>query len=180
MIWNLFKKKKKDPEPIDPLTLSLADLKPGYVLDYDLKTYQVGAHHHCEFGDTRVDEWELSAGDGDVAHLKRAQNSDVTYILSRKIRLSDIEGALRTHLRTHDDPPETLVYNGHTYHGESTAVGRYFKNGEEPAREFIAWDYRDETGKRVLSLEQWADDDYAVAAGEIVEEYQFSDILPGK
>ena len=89
MNWNPFKKKEEEPEAIDPLNLSLSDLKPGYVLDYDLKTWQVTAHHYYDYDGDRVDEWELACGD-DVAYLDREEDDGISWTLTRKIRVTDI------------------------------------------------------------------------------------------
>ncbi len=177
MNWNPFKKRERESKTPDPLSLALSDLKPGYVLDYDLKTWQVTAHHYYDYDGDRVDEWELTCGD-DVAYLDRAEDDGTTWTLTRKIRLSDIQGNIHAHMRHNDDPPDEVTYNGVIYYGDSSAVGCYHKNGEHSGQEFIIWNYSDESLKRTLSLEQWGDDDYDAAVGEIVEEYQFSDILP--
>ena len=177
MAWNPFRKKKSEPESVDPLRLSLSDLKPGYVLDYDLKTWQVTAHHTYDFDGDRIDEWELSSAD-EVRYLEREDDDGITWTLSQKIRLSDIDGSLRTQLRNEEDPPEEVTCRGVTYYGESSSVGKFYQNGESPPRELIAWDYLDDTEKNTLSIEQWGDDEFEVSIGEIVEDYQFSSILP--
>jgi hypothetical protein len=179
MNWNPFKKKQEEEsEAIDPTNITLSDLKPGFVLDYDLKTWQVTAHHYYEYDGDRVDEWELSCGD-DTAYLDREEDDGITWTLTRKIRISDIENNIRAHMRENDDPPDEITYNNKTYHGESSAVGQFYKDGEEPSQEFITWDYLDDSEKHTLSLEQWGDDEYDASVGEIVEDYQFTNILPG-
>lgn len=178
MNWNPFKKKDEKAE-LDPLRdLTLSALRPGYVVDYDLKTWQVTAQHHYDFEGDRADEWELTCADG-VRFLDREEDDGIRWTLTRKIQLSAIEGNLRGHLKESEDPPDTVVYEGTEYFGESSDGGEYFKDGEEPGQEFIVWSYADESGKKVLYIEQWGDDEYEAAVGEVVEEYQFSDILPG-
>lgn len=177
MNWNPFKKKDKEPD-YDPTNITLSDLKPGYVLDYDLKTWQVTAHHYYDYEGDRVDEWELACGD-DIVYLEGAEDDGMIWILSHKIRLSDIDSNIRSHMRNNDDPPDTIVCKGTTYQGESSAVGRYYKNGQGAGDEFLVWDYLDKTEKRTLSIEQWGDDEYEASIGDIVEDYQFTNILPG-
>jgi hypothetical protein len=177
MNWNPFKKKEEEPETIDPLDLSLSHLKPGFVLDYDLKTWQVTAHHYYDYDGDRIDEWELTCGD-DMAYLDRGEDDGITWTLTRKIRLSSIESNIRDHMRNNDDPPDEIIHKGVTYHGESSAVGNYFKDSAGSGQEFLTWDYLDESEKLTLSIEQWGDDEYDASVGEIVEEYQFSNILP--
>ena len=43
----------------------------------------------------------------DVAFLERSEDDSITWILTRKIPLSDIEGDIRGYMRDHDneDPP---------------------------------------------------------------------------
>ncbi len=179
MNWNPFKKKQDEPE-FDPLKdLTLSGLKPGYVLDYDLKAWQVTAHHYYDYEGDRVNEWELACAD-EVLYLDREEDDEITWTLSRKIPLSHIDGDLRAHLREHEDPPQEITCNGVEYTGESSDVGKFYKNSEPPGQEFIAWDYIDRSGEKTLTVEQWGDDDYEASLGEIVEEYQFSDILPSE
>lgn len=177
MNWNPFSKKKDEPE-LDPLAdLTLSNLKPGYMVDYDLKTWKVTAQHYYDYEGDRVDEWELSCAD-EVAYLEREEDDEVSWTLTRKVALSDIEGNLRSHLRENDDPPEEITCKGIVYFGESSDVGRFYQDGEGEGRELIVWDYVDDSEKKTLSIEQWGDDDYAASVGEVVEEYQFSSILP--
>ena len=124
-----------------------------------------------------MDEWELSCAD-EVVYLEREEDDGIVWTLTRKIALSDIEGDLRAYLRQHEDPPERLTCNGVDYFGESSSAGRFYRDGQGPGREFIVWDYRDRSGEKVLSIEQWGDDEYEACIGEVVEEYQFSNILP--
>lgn len=179
MKWNPFKKSKPDSEPFDPLAdLTLSKLKVGYVVDYDLVTWQVTAHNYYEIDGDHIDEWELSDGQR-TFYLEREEDDEVEWTLSQKLTLSKIDGDIKAHLKANEDPPDTLTVDGVTYHGESTAAGEFYKDGKEPAREFVAWDYS--AGEdRSLSFEQWGEDEYDASLGQAVEEYQFSSILPGE
>lgn len=179
MNWNPFKKKKEEPEALDPLSVTLSDLKKGYVLDYDLKTWQVTAQHYYDYEGDRVDEWELTCGD-DMAYLERAEDDSISWVLTRKIPLSDIEGDIRGYMRDHDneDPPDEVRCQGVMFYGISSAVGSFYKDGGDEEQEFIIWNYLDESEEHTLSIEQWAEDAFEAAVGEFVEEYQFSNILP--
>lgn len=177
MNWNPFKKKEKDQ--LDPLKdLTLSGLKPGYVVDYDLKTWQVTAQHRYEYDGDPTDEWELTCAD-EVRYLEREEDDGVAWTLTRKIDLKAIEEDVRAHMKTNEDPPERVTFEGTVYEADSSDVGKFYKNGEGPVQEFITWAYVDASEKKVLFIEQWGDDEYDASAGEVVEEYQFSDVLPG-
>lgn len=177
MNWNPFRKKDVT-ESVDPLDVKLSRLKPGYVLDYDLKTWQVSAHHHYDYDGKRSDEWELSASD-EVVYLECSEDDGFTFTLTRKIRISELNADIPIFIEENEDPPDEILHKGITYEADSSSVGRFFKNGEGTGDEFIVWDYFDESEKRTLSIEQWSDDRFEASVGEIVEDYQFSRILPG-
>ncbi len=177
MNWNPFNKKDKAPD-LDPLRdLTLSNLKPEYVVDYDLKTWQVTAHHRYDFDGDWTDEWELTSAE-EVRYLDGEEDDGVSWTLSRKIPVARLEGDLRAHLRENDDPPDPVTFEGVEYFGESSSAGKFHKDGEGEGQELIVWEYLDESRKRTLTIEQWGDDEYEASVGEVVEEFQFSDILP--
>jgi len=178
MNWNPFRKKEAVGEAVDPLDIALHSLKPGYVLDYDLKTWQVSAQHHYEYDGDHIDEWELTCAD-EVVYLECKKDDGVTYTLTRKIRISQIDADIPAYINQNDDPPDEITYNDVAYEADSSSLGRYFKNGQGTGEEFIVWDYFDESETRTLSIEQWSDDQFEASVGEIVEDYQFTNILPG-
>jgi hypothetical protein len=176
MNWNPFKT-KEEPE-LDPLAdLVLANLKPGYILDYDLKTWKVDAHHTIDYEGDKADEWVITCAD-ETIYLEREDDDEPTLGISRKIRLSDLDGDIRIHMKNNDDPPEEITHNGITYYADSSSVGQFYENGEGAGQEFIVWDYEDDSEKRTLCIEQWGEDEFEASVGEVVEEYQFSNILP--
>jgi len=178
MNWNPFKKNEPE-EFFDPLAdLILSKLKVGYVVDYDMATWQVTAHSYYEIDGDRIDEWEFSDGQRTL-YLEREEDDEVEWAMSEKLALSKIDSDLRGHLKTNEEPPDTLTVDGVSYAGESTAAGEYYKDGKGPGREFVVWDYESKDG-RSLSVEQWGESEYEASLGQTVQEYQFSNILPGE
>ncbi len=58
--------------------------------------------------------------------------------------------------------------------------GGYFCKGEGKERiEFLYWDYYDLSEEKTLTIEQWGEDKFDSSVGNYVEEYQFTNILPG-
>ena len=181
----LFKQDDKEAgaDERDPLHLKLSDLRPGDYVDYDLKTWKVEAVHRYDFGDGDVvNEWELVSG-RERRYLEREEEDGESWSLSRKIPLAALDGAVREHILQHDDPPEKVTYKGTTYYLDSSAGGHFFPNvyaqTAEPQRELIHWDLIDEDDENFLAIEQWGEDEFEAAAGTYVEEYQFTNILPG-
>ena len=102
----VFGRKQTDREP-DPLAdLVLEKLKVGYLVDYDLQTWQVTAYCRYTFSgkDRSVEEWELTAA-GEQRYLELA---DGGWSLARTISIGAIDGDIRRHILDHDDPPPAL------------------------------------------------------------------------
>ena len=59
-------------------------------------------------------------------------------------------------------------------------AGYFHKNGQGRGIQFIFWDFIDDTGDNFVTIEQWGESEFEASAGICVEEYQFTNILPGE
>ena len=171
--------KKKKPE-VDPLhELSLEHLKPGYFVDFDLKTWEVTGYNVYEWEESAENrEWQLRASD-DMVYLELEVDDDRYWSINRKIPFLKLGAEVKQHLQEEQDPPDEIVYNGVNYYLEEMAGG-YFREGEEGVRrEMLRWSYEDDSGSHFLTIEQWGEGDFEASQGEAVQEYQFTNILPG-
>jgi len=176
-IWNrvLGKKSKEETDPLRDLTLSA--LKVGYILDYDLKTWEVKSYHTYDFDGARVEEWELDSGD-DGCYLERAKDDEVKWAMSRKISFSELGDEIIEHIRKHEDPPGEITYQGARFSLGESEAGYYYRGGEGTGEEMIYWEFTDPSGERLLCIEQWGEDEFEASIGHRVQEYQFTNILP--
>ncbi|MFQ5673444.1 MAG: DUF4178 domain-containing protein [Nitrospinales bacterium] len=179
MVFDFFKKKKKD-DPLDDLdNLVLSKMKPGYLVDYDDKTYTVTGKNYYQWEEGgRTDEWELKLGSETFFLERSEEDGEVEWSLCRKLPLSALEGDIAKHIIKYEDPPETVICNGVTFHFEEDDIGQYFKGSGGDPLSFVVWDFCDESGEQSLSIEQWGETKFDVALGFEVEEYQFTNILP--
>ncbi|RMD56060.1 MAG: DUF4178 domain-containing protein [Nitrospirae bacterium] len=179
MRWNFFGKKKKDEDEFDPLLdVELKNLEVGWFVDFDMKTWEVKAHHKYDWGDGYItDEWELRSG-RKVIFLHYDPEDGGLFTISEKIPIGQIEGNIREYIKTHEDGPDRIVYKGTTYYLEEDGGALFIENGEGVPVEFIYWDYVDDSGNRFVSIEQWGDNEFEAYAGKIVEEFEFDNILP--
>lgn len=166
----------KEPE-LDPLRdLILSKLKVGYLLDYDLQTWQVTGYARYDFDGDRVDEWEIVAA-GDKRFLEREAEEE-GWSLAQKIPIGAIDGDVRNHIKEHEDPPDRLSYEGVDYYLDDSTAGHFYPSGEGEGQPLIKWEYVDKGEERFLTVEQWGENEFEASAGIFVEEYQFSNILP--
>jgi hypothetical protein len=168
---------KKEEDEFDPLRdLELSKLRVGYMLDYDDKTWQVSDYYKYDFGDGYIsEEWELTSG-RESLYLERTEDDEVEWALAKKVPIGAL-GNVRQHIIENEVPPDQIEYKGGTFCLDESGVGRMHK-GSAPTQEFIYWEFIDEDDEFFLVVEQWGDTDFEAAAGQYVEEYQFTNILP--
>jgi hypothetical protein len=176
---DLFKENKE--ESIDPLKdLVLSKLQPGYMVDYDMNTWQVTARNKYDFGEGYYsDEWELT-GAGDTWYLERYEDDDVEWSFCKKIPIGSIEGDIRKHIIENEDPPKKIEYKGKTFFLDESGAAYFLKDVKESRQEFVYWTFKDEKEENFVAIEQWGEEEFEASAGLYVEEYQFSNILPGE
>ena len=173
----LFGRKKDVDDGPDPLAdLVLEKLKVGYLVDYDLRTWRVTGYSRYRFaGMSDIEEWELTAN-GEQRYLERAGDA---WSLSQRIAIGDIAGDVRQHILDHDDPPQTIVFQGAAYRLDASCAGHLLPGGDGAGEPVIRWEYMDESETGFVGIEQWGETEFTAAAGSAVEDYQFTHILPG-
>jgi len=173
---------KKDKEPAyDPSNIRITDLKAGFILDYDLKSWQVKEAYQYDWGNhyfTR--EFLLDSGD-EVVYLHIDDNEELDLSISKKIKIRALDVDLPEYILKHEQPPKKIVYEGKEYYLDRESPG-YFSDepdNEGSWAELISWDYYDKEECYMVTVEQWGDREFAASHGKMVKEYEFSNILPG-
>lgn len=170
---------RKEEDNFDPLAdLTLSKLRVGYFVDYNLQTWEVTAYNKYDFGEGEItEEWELTSG-REVCYLERSEDDEVYWTLNRKIPIGAL-GKVRQTIIDTDEAPEEIQYKEKTFYLDETGSGYMFPNGQGPSQPFVYWEFVDEDDEQFITVEQWGETDFEAAVGEYVEEYQFSNILPG-
>lgn len=176
--------KKKTEKTFTPVSLTVENMQKGWVLEYDMKNWVVSEVYEYDWGNNNFSV-EYKIDSGNETYFLSVEKDDHTILsLTRKVKIRAIDENLPDHIKQNETPPKKLVYNGVTYFMETERPG-YFRNvanesnGDE-WEEFIAWEYEDETGQKVLTIEQWGEHDFDAAAGVIIPEHQISNILPSE
>ena len=172
---------KKEEQPFDPFTdLVLEKMQPGYLVDFDGKTWEVIGRHFHDLGDGyRVEEWELHA-DNQEYYLTRGEDEGGYWTWTRRVPIGSIDGRIRGHIRQNGDPPDYIDYDGTRFLLDSYGGAKYHRDCKDISQPYLYWDYKGEDGIRLLSIQQWGDIDFEAFVGHYAEEYQFTNILPRK
>ena len=157
---------------------TLSSMKPGYMVDYDLRTWEVTSYQTYDYDGFITREWELVQGK-EIRLLERAEDDGrIEWTFTGRIEINQVEEPVIDHIVTHDDPPETITYQGRSYHAVESSAGLMREQGEGEGAEFVSWSYEGEND-RLLFITQWGERDFKAYEGIYAEEYQFTDILPG-
>ena len=161
-----------------PQSLTLATMRVGWLVDYDLKTWEVTGFGTFDYQGEETVEWELRS-EGAVHFLERSdEEGEIYWSFTREIGIDELEGDIAAILRAEGEPPEKVSFAGLSYTSEGSEAGLYRENGEGQGEEFVTWSF---TGveDRVLYINHWDAGEFSVYVGAYVEEYQFTEILPG-
>ena len=176
MLKKWFGKEQKEEEFITDYTLKM--MKKGFLVDYDLETWEVIEYNAFDYDGYITQEWALQNGD-DVRYLERGEEEGkAECTLTRRIEVQAIEEAVVDAIVQEEEPPELIHYEGRAYSGTESGAGHLREDGTGPGRPFVSWSFAG-PDDRVLFLSQWGERDIAAYEGVYVEEYQFTDILPG-
>lgn len=180
--FNFLKDKEQRDTQRDSITdLSLTSMRPGFLVDYDLKTWEVKAANLYEWGDLVSLEWQLVSSN-DTIYLECETDDETEWSISRPVNFRSLGDAVRHAIIDSGDGPEQITWQGQTYYLEETAGGHYLANGQiartEEGTPLLQWCYENEAGDSFLSIEQWGETDFQAFAGGPAHEYQFTNILP--
>ena len=179
----------REEEEAPAWDLTLDTMRVGFLVDYDLNTWEVIGLNTYDYDGFLTREWQLRCAD-EVRFLEREEDDGrVAWTLTRRVPLSEVEGDVAGTILDDGEPPETVSYRELTYQAVESSAGVQrgededgAGNGqsgdvEESGGEFVNWSFESEDG-RLLYVVQWGERDFAAYEGEYVEEYQFTDILP--
>jgi hypothetical protein len=179
MKFNFFKKKKNQEPELDMLNIRVTDIKKGFILEYDLKSWEVLEEYTYDWGDNYFSkEYKISSG-ADILFMSVDDDDVIEITLQKKIKLSSIEADVEGEIIKNKFPPKKIVYKGVDYFRDSESPG-YFKeeHTDKDWIEFISWSYYNEEEDRVLSIEQWDDREFEASYGKVIKEYEITNIIP--
>ncbi len=171
--------KKKEDDGLDPIKdLKLSKLQKGYMVDYDLKTWEVTAYNRYDFGEGyEAHEWELTS-ENEKVFLEYSHDDEEEYDIAKPISIREIDGDVKNSIINNKKPPDKIVYQGTEYFRDESGTGHMYKDGKGSPEKFRYWDFIDKEDEKYITIEQWDEDEFEASSGYYVEEYQFTNILP--
>jgi hypothetical protein len=170
--------RRKQPK-YDSTNIRVTNLDVGFVFEYDLETWEVQACYEYDWGDNFFTQ-EFKIFNGTKTLFLSVEEDDEVYLsVCEKIRIRQLGDEIQQSLLNDQKAPVSFHYQGKKYFMDKEAPGFYNEvaKGDEWV-EFISWDYEDESGEFVVSIEQWDEQEFEASAGKRIKEFEISNILP--
>jgi Domain of unknown function (DUF4178) len=181
-MFNWFKKKKDGQEDenkykYDPTNVRLNQLRLGSFFEYDLKTWEVKAAYEYDWGnDNFADEFQIQEGKTTL-FLYVEEDGDLYCTFNQKINVHELpEDVVDTAIQK-GSPPMRIQYENETYYRQSENVGYQRSQNQTEWSELVSWSYATKGEDKLMTIEQWGEEDFNASIGWVVNEYEFSNIV---
>jgi len=160
-------------EPIEDPELN--QLREGFMLDYEMRTWEVTKHAKYDYEGWPADEWTLENGD-DILFLEYEYDDGDVFLLSEPADLSDVtvEGEPFRAVVRDREPPSTVTFRETEYVIAEEGPAKRTVDGR--TNDLHYWVYEADDG--FVAVERYGSSDWNVYDGREVEPYEFDNILP--
>jgi hypothetical protein len=168
----------------DPAHLGVENLKAGYLVDYDMKTWTVNQENQYDFQDSLTEkEFRVSAESSqpEVIHVQvRSENGFAIVWVGKLTNIHKIDVELQSYILRQRQAPSVIPYKNLKMFRESARIGTVFciNNQEVAPKKVQRWEFLDETRSIFLRIEWLNEKEFQCFEGKVVPRQAFSDILP--
>ncbi len=166
----------------DPSRLTIENLKPGYMVDYRIKTWKAVNENQFDWDNGLTEkEFKLvieSEIDRMFVYLRK-ESGYLEVLETKQINIHAIDPLLEREILENKQPMNRLNYNGLPYYRENVKKGWVFNiPGDERPRRVTAWEYFNEQRDLVIRIELYGTAEFKTTIGKIISPSLFTDILP--
>jgi len=170
--------KKKEERHYDPTNITVRDLGKGYILDYGIDTWTVTAMYEYDWGDNHFTREFIIKNGSEEKFLHIEDDGGLIVTVSEKVKYRKLGETVCNYIESNQKPPKKITFEGVTYYLDEKSPGFSKEIDAEKWDELISYNYLDEEEEKILSIEQYDDDEFEVSKGIIVDELSISNILP--
>ncbi|MFY0651943.1 MAG: DUF4178 domain-containing protein [Cyclobacteriaceae bacterium] len=178
-LFDFLKKKETEPE-YDITHVTVEDLDQGFILDYDMKSWQVKEVYEYDWGNNNFSkEYLIDSGDEEL-YLSVENEGGLSLSVSKSVKMRKLGEDIIEKTIKKERPPKKIEYKEVIYYLDTDLAG-YFNNntkGTGDWEEFISWDYYDDDEKKILSITQWGEREFEASVGKVIKEFEISNIIP--
>lgn len=174
-------KKNKEETHYDPTNLKIVDLRKGWIFEYDLQTWEAVEEFEYDWGnDDFTYEFKMQNDKGESFFLSMEEDDFLEITVSEKVSFSRVPVAadIRSEIQDTGKAPSRVEFDGRMYYLESDAPGFWRNINDSEFERFYYWEYVDESETYTIVVEQWSDNSFEASIGQLVNERDFSNLLP--
>lgn len=172
--FNLFKK-KEDETPIN-INLTVHDLKRGYILDYDLDSWEVLAEYTYRFPGHTSKEYKLRSSSA-TRFLNVSDGNSLILSWSQEANINSIDGNLRSSI-LNNQALARVEWEGETYSIKENSKGSFMEGNSGHWDDFQSWEYVNNENTKFIYISKWADNSIECYRGDYLKEHEVSNIIP--
>jgi hypothetical protein len=167
------KKKSEDQLIVD---YGLKDLKKGYLLDYDLQTWEILEEYKYKYGSRYTKEYKIRSAE-QTLYLNVMDTDQLLLSVCSSININKVNANLRTAVLK-ENLPANFAYNGQSYYLSEELDGYFTEVKENDWAGFSGWEYINEEETQFISISYWEDGSIEAFIGDFIKERDVTNILP--
>jgi Domain of unknown function (DUF4178) len=169
-----------DQAAFDPMNMTLDSLRTAYLLEYDLKTWEVTAHFQYDWTSGRSEKcFKLNSVSEQAVLFLKKEGTETTNLITKQLSIHLLDAQLEGEIVFKSQPYNILKYNDTTYYRENQRDGVLYNVTQKGSgHKLLAWEYYDGQRKEYIRIEQFGRNEFRTYVGRIAETFEFSDILP--
>lgn len=170
------RKKKID---YNPTNLTLQNLLKGFILNYDLKNWEVIYEGQYDWNSGESDKiYRLSSEDGDSMLLYVDKEMGlVTPYVEEKLQSNDIQAFA---MLKPENAPAELKFSDKIYRKRDYSKGKFFTSDSSTFANLGQWFYVSSDSQSSLRIAQFSEGEVNVYKGKLSQAYEFTNILPSE
>ena len=167
-----------EPEEFDPMNITLNHIKKGYMVDYEMKTWETVAIGVYDWQD-EIGEKVLKLSDGvSSIFVWLRTGTEVDILSGKQVNIHAVDSGLEAEMHHNGKPFNMLTYNEITYYLENERRGNFAEESGKNRQQIASWDYLDGPRKHYLRIEQFGREQFKVFTGKVNSSFEFTEILP--
>jgi len=172
--FNLFKTKKEEEEPIK-VDYNVHDLDKGYLLDYNLESWEVLAAYTYRYKGYSSKEYKIRSS-SETRFLNVSDSNSLLLGLSKEANINNVDSGLRSSVAM-GQPLTRLTWDGDTYNLKESAKGQFADDATQDWASFSSWEYVNAANTKFVYVSKWEDNSIECYVGEYLKEHEISNIL---
>ncbi len=173
--FNLFGNKKKEEEAPIKIERTVHDLEVGYILDYNLESWEVLASATYRYKGHMAKEYKIRSSNKTL-FLNVSDSNSLLLSMSEEANINQVDSALRSSV-LQNQPIVRLDWKGETYTLKEASQGQYTDDRLQDWASFSGWEYVNSGNNKFIYVSRWEDGSVECYVGEYLKEFHISNIL---